>query len=512
MLTRIATALFLSMTCFVAGQPLSGEPATTHHSPLTAHDSRLTTHRKTNSALAYLKGARVAGRLSKIAGADSIDVSIRFLREKPSESVLFELEDRGVGFYRMDGEILHVGRIYGARISWPALSLLEENESIERIESCWRPKIVSPLDVSGPQIQADQVWSLSAPPPSLTGQGVRIAMFDTGADVFHPTFWRADGEPVDWMDKNDNGRFDNGVDRVDRDADGVFDSDEILRFQDTEIVDHHYQFSPIPGVFEADLDWLYNDRNRNGRRDFGLEAGFSGSDPTFGEPIYGIVDGNGNNALDPGEKLIPLHTCKIVATLENNGIERRGGGLIYDRGDGVNHGTCSSGIAAGGSSLDRRLIGIAPGAELLVANRANLPPEWYIPWARKLGADIMVYEFGTWLFEFMDGSSNLEQMIAALAREGIVQLTAAGNLAGPKRRKHCRVSVPVGGSRNTRINIPRDIGVQHIYLSVLWNGGERESGKVRKWEPPPLCLFRPSRLPARSCISTEPENRRKPTT
>ncbi|MCK5327751.1 MAG: S8 family serine peptidase, partial [Candidatus Latescibacteria bacterium] len=101
---------------------------------------------------------------------------------------------------------------------------------------------------------------------------------------------------------------------------------------------------------------------------------------------------------------------------------------------------------------------------------------------RKLGADIMVYEFGTWLFEFMDGSSNLEQMIAALAREGIVQLTAAGNLAGPKRRKHCRVSVPVGGSRNTRINIPRDIGVQHIYLSVLWNGGERESGKVRKWE------------------------------
>ncbi len=486
MLTKIAIALFLSMTCFVAGEPIFGEPATTHHSPLTSH-------RKSNSALAYLKGARASGRLSKIAGADSIEVSIRFARE-PSESVLSELEDRGVGFHRMGGEILHVECIYGARIPWGALSLLEKSEVVERIESCWRPKVVSPLDVSGPQIQADRVWSLSAPPPSLTGQGVRIALFDTGVDVFHPTFWRADGEPVDWMDKNDNARFDNGVDGVDTDADGVFDSDEVLRFWDAGIVDHHHQFSPVPGVFEADLDWLYNDRNRNGRREFGPEAGFSRSDPTFGEPIYVIVDGNGNNALDPGEKLIPLHTCKIVATLENNGIQRRGGGLIYDRGDGVNHGTCSSGIAAGGSSLDRRLIGIAPGAELLVANRANLSPEWYIPWARKLGADIMVYEFGTWIFEFMDGSSNLEQMIAALAREGIVQLSASGNLAGPKRKKHCRAPIKAGGSRSIRINIPKDIGVRQIYLTVLWSEGNWESGKVREWEsekvgaPPSLVL------------------------
>ncbi|MCD6334547.1 MAG: VCBS repeat-containing protein [Candidatus Latescibacteria bacterium] len=471
MLTKITITLFLSMTCFVAGESISVEPATTHQSPIT-------NHQKTNSALAYLKGARASGRLSKIAGTDSIDVSIRFVRE-PSESILSELEDRGVGFYRMDGEILHVGRIYGARISWAALPALEENEAVERIESCWHPKVVSPLDVSGPEIQADQVWNLSARPPALTGQGVRIAMFDTGVDVFHPTFWRADGEPVHWMDKNDNARFDNGVDGVDTDGDGVFDLDEVLRFWDTEIVDHHYQFSPIPGVFEADLDWLYNDRNRNGRRDFGPEAGFTGSDPTFGEPMYGIVDGNGNNALDPGEKLIPLHTCKIVASLENNGIERRGGGLLYDRGDGVNHGTCSCGIAAGGASLGRRLVGIAPGAELLVANRANLSPEWYIPWARKLGADIMVYEFGTWLFEFMDGSSNLEQMIAALAREGIVQLTASGNLAGPKRKKHCRTEVPAGGSRSIRINIPRDIGVRQIYLTALWILGKWESEKVR---------------------------------
>ena len=33
MLTEIAIALFLSVTCLVAGEPISGEPATTHDSP-----------------------------------------------------------------------------------------------------------------------------------------------------------------------------------------------------------------------------------------------------------------------------------------------------------------------------------------------------------------------------------------------------------------------------------------------------------------------------------------------
>ncbi|MFH1009340.1 MAG: FG-GAP-like repeat-containing protein, partial [Candidatus Latescibacterota bacterium] len=403
----------------------------------------------------------------KITRADSTDVSIRFLRE-PSETLLSEIEDHGVRFYRMDDEILHVGTIYGAQIPWAALSLLEGNEAIERIESSWRPKVLSPLNVSGPEIQADQVWNLSAGVPALTGQGIRIAFFDTGVDVFHPTFWRADGQPVDWLDANDNGHFDNGIDGVDADADSVFDLGETLRFWDAQLVDRNNQFTPLPGVYEADIDWLYNDKNRNGTRDFGPEKGFGETDPTFGEPIYVIGDTNGNNALDKGEKLLPLSTCKIVATLERNGIERRGGGLLYDRGDRVNHGTSSCGIAVGGSALGRRLVGIAPGAALLSANRNDLAPEWYLPWARKLGADIMVYEFGTWIFEFLDGSSNLEQMIDELAREGIVQLTASGNLAGPARKKHCRTSVPAVSSQTIRINIPEGIGVRSIYLSVLW--------------------------------------------
>ena len=69
MLTEIAIALFLSVACLVAGEPISGEPATTHDSPITNRRSPITDHQKSNSALAYMNGARVADRLGKIAGS-----------------------------------------------------------------------------------------------------------------------------------------------------------------------------------------------------------------------------------------------------------------------------------------------------------------------------------------------------------------------------------------------------------------------------------------------------------
>ena len=68
MLTEIAIALFLSVTCLVAGEPISGEPATTHDSPITNRRSPITDHQKSNSALAYMNGARVATVWAKSPG------------------------------------------------------------------------------------------------------------------------------------------------------------------------------------------------------------------------------------------------------------------------------------------------------------------------------------------------------------------------------------------------------------------------------------------------------------
>lgn len=433
-----------------------------------------------DSTLWLLEGIRTARSVGKVAGGraarDSVAVSIRFVHELSGKEIA-ELERIGVRFYRMYGEILHVERIYGARVDWGGLKRLREWPAVERIESSWQPKVVSPLNVANAEVGGRAAWTLGGTPGSLTGEGVRIADFDTGIDVFHPSFWRADGDTIHWLDRNGNGRFDSGTDGVDLDGDGVFDVGETLRFWDAEVTDTHDQLWNIPGVFEADLDWLYVDRNGNGRRDFGPTGGFREDDPTFGEPLFVVEDENGNNALDVGERLIALKTCKIVATLEANGIERRrGSGLIYSRGDDVNHGTLVCGIAVGEPQLERRMTGIAPGAELLAVNREGVPSEVYIPWARRLGADVMMYEFGTWIFQFMDGSSNLEQMIDAMAREGIVQLTASGNLAGPRRKKHCRTVVPAGGSRTIRINVPEGVGIRTIYFSIIWISADSSLG------------------------------------
>ncbi len=59
-LTKSAIAPFLSATCFVAGEPISDDPATTH--------------RKSNSALAYLKGARSCGIAARGNGEERAQV------------------------------------------------------------------------------------------------------------------------------------------------------------------------------------------------------------------------------------------------------------------------------------------------------------------------------------------------------------------------------------------------------------------------------------------------------
>lgn len=436
--------------------------------------------RRMDSTLRLLEGFRTTRSAGKVAGGraarDSVAVSIRFAHALLGKEIA-ELEGIGVRFHRMNGQILHVGRIYGAWVDWDGLHRVREWPSVERIESSWQPKVVPLLNVANPEVGGRAAWALGGTPGSLTGQGVRIADFDTGIDVYHPSFWRADGDTVYWLDRNGNGRFDSGTDGVDVNRNGVFDVGETLRFWDAEVTDTYHQLRNIPGVFEADLDWLYADRNGNGQRDFGPKMGFKESDPTFGEPLFVVEDGNGNNALDVGERLIALKTCKIVATLEANGIERRrGSGLIYSRADDANHGTLVCGIAAGEPRLERRMTGIAPGAELFVVNREEVPPEVYIPWAQRLGADVMMYEFGTWIFQFMDGSSHLEQMIDAMAQEGIVQLTASGNLAGPRRKKHFQTVVPARGSRTIRIHVPEGVGIRSIVFSMIWISSDSSLG------------------------------------
>ncbi len=399
--------------------------------------------------------------LKAMEETNTVEVSIRFSHVL-SQSEIASFENMEITFHRIEGKIARVGTIYGATVPIAKVWKLAEDKSVKYIESIWNPAVQTPLDVSIPEVNADNVWALTDPlGRNITGQGVTIANFDTGIDVFHPDFWYADGSTYSWIDFNGNTVFDSGTDYVDLNGNGLGDANEILRFFDAGGT-----AGVLDGVYQADTDWLYNDTNNNGTRDYGIASGFTEASPTYGEQIFLASDTNGNNAFDVGETLVALGTSKVYRTLTSAGATRtRGINLIQSDADTNGHGTGVAGIAAGGT-IGRRYVGIAPDATLLSADRINNAPTVYIPWAAANGADVMLYEFGGWIQEFLDGSSNLEQMINTEAASGIVQVVPAGNLAGAGR--HCQNLLPAGPT-NLTFNVPGLAPpIQAVYISVLW--------------------------------------------
>lgn len=398
-----------------------------------------------------------------VAQTQSFSVSIRFDHEL-CEAEIAALEAQGLIFVRVNGEVAHSGTIYGAEMPIAYVDALKERSDVLRIESTWQLGLENPLYVSVPEINADDIWQLlDAGGTNITGEGITIADFDTGIDVFHPDFWQADGGSYNWIDTDGNNVFDPGTDAVDLNGNGVANAGETLDFFDGD--------GPAgnnDGVFQAGMDWLYNDANGNGQRDYGTASGFTEADPTYGELLFIVDDSNSNNALEVGEDVIALGTSKVFRTLNTGGTTRtRGTDLILTDDDTNGHGTSVCGIVNGGIIGRRSYVGVAPNAELLVADRYDNDYTVYIPWARANGADVMIYEFGGWIQQFLDGSSNLEQMIDTEAAGGIVQVVPAGNLAG--NDKHAQDDVTAGGSTSFAFNVPvLTTNIQRVYTTTLW--------------------------------------------
>jgi subtilisin family serine protease len=435
---------------------------------------------KTNSALRFLAEARASGRLSdrsdggagSVTGSELVTVTIKF-DHVLSSAEIEGYENEGFEFFRIDGEVARTRSIYPVRLSWENLASVDARVEILRMEAAWRPAVFPALDVSLGEIEADSAWSYDDPLGyPITGRGLRVADFDTGIDVFHPSFFQADGDTFDWVDHDGDGEFISGNDAVDLNGNGSFDVNESLKFYDGLINDWAGVWGASPAnndnMFQAYWDWLYADQNFNNQRDFGPGGGFSESTPGYGEPVFIALDENGNDVLDIGEKLVQLETSKIYATMNAGSVERiRGTDLIYSDHDDNGHGTAVMGIVGGGTRGRHRFCGIAPDAELLAGSYFSaVPISYLVPWARSRGADVMLYEFGGFIWEYLDGSS-LDEEIISIENETIIQITPSGNLG--RGDKHSIVTVPSDGSVVLNLYVPPSVtAITEVYSSVLW--------------------------------------------
>ncbi|MDD3642418.1 MAG: S8 family serine peptidase [Candidatus Krumholzibacteria bacterium] len=434
-----------------------------------------------NSSLRFLQAQRsgppraaAPGReILGSAGGETVTLTVKF-DHILSVSEIAGYEARGISFFRIDGDVARTGTIYPLAAPWSEVEGLGQSREVLRIEAAWRPAVFPTLDVSRPQVGADSAWTVSDPLGCpIAGEGKRVADFDTGIDVFHPSFFNADGDTFDWYDLDTNGAFDPGMDYVDLNRNAAFDYGEVLRLRDGHILDYAAVWgggtpANADNVYQTYWDWIYADLNYNYQRDFGPAAGYGDADPGFGEPIFIALDDNGNGVLDIGERLVQLGTSKIAATVGAGPTEYvRGVDLAYSEDDANGHGTAVMGIVAGGTRGRHRFCGIAPEAELLAGYFfSGVPISYLVPWARSHGADVMLYEFGGFVFDFLDGSS-LDEELIALENETIIQITPSGNLA--RGNKHAIATVPAGGGAALPVTAsPYGGDLSALWWTTLW--------------------------------------------
>ncbi len=445
------------------------------------------THAKLSPSLGLLQAVRQSNSenappfITSVAFSPEIKVSVRF--SSPIDPEIWVR--RGLRLRSRNGTYSGSGTVYGARMTWEEIEHWSQDPEILQIASEWHPRILPCLDLSAPEVGAAEVWEIPDPGGNpITGAGILIADFDTGVDVFHPMFFRPmDSLRYNWLDVDQNGEFTPGVDAVDLDGSGSANWDEILDFIDGQIYDPAMTFggngvSNADGIYQADWDWLYNDPNGNGQRDYGVQAGYSENDPGYGEMLFYVDDTDGDLRLDVGEQLIPLGQSKILAVMEQDSVVRhRGVDLITAQPDSIGHGTAVCGILAAGQPGISRFTGLAPGADLLMGYYFDGVSFFeYLPWVREMGGKVLLYEFGGFIFFPLDGSTNEELLLDSEAGQGVLQVTPAGNLN--RGYKHCQLQIESGEDVPIRIGAAEYGGEMPAWAGItfLWREPEIELG------------------------------------
>jgi subtilisin family serine protease len=399
------------------------------------------------------------------------------------------LAAKGVSFVTSRNGLLQQGTFYAIQIKgMSAWKALETDPQVKRVgRAVSRAPLISPMLKTASDIQATALHTWKHNKLPVRGKGVVIGLIDSGIDIFHPQFFRADGKHYAWIDKDKDGEFTPCVDAVDLDGDGQAGSKETVCCLQSQLysLTTYKPYNILgPNECRAGVDFLYHDPNGNKKRDYGPELGFKETDPTYGEQLFVIDDINKNGKLDPGEKIVALKTSKIKATYIN-GIERtRGKDLIQTKvvveaytGSDAAHGTGSASVLVGGQAGYSRDVGIAPDAEIVVASTTAPTPngipalnvEQSFLWVGKQQANVVLHEYTYWQGYFLDGTSAHEKMLTKAGKEGQIQVCPTGNLGGSA--KHASFVLQPETTSTLNIEVPGVVHrqpVQGAYFSFLW--------------------------------------------
>ena len=419
----------------------------------------------------------------------NLPLVIRFDRA-PASTELNALVAAGVTFGRARRPLF--SGAYSARSGEAGIAALERDPNVARVEVDLPLAGPRPLDRSAVETRiADARRALLARDGTdLDGHGVVIGDVDTGAFIFHPAFFRADAGSFPWVDMNGNGRFDPGVDGVDLDRNGEVAHEEIVQRLPATFYDVYDR--PMNGTSPAlrpDRDWLYCDTNDNQTRDYGPP--FDDSTPAFGEPLFVLDDANHDGIAQPSEHLLRLGTSKFRAVMGTFVFTRGSTGneaLVnaYDSTADVGHGTGVAGILVGGVPHVSQLLGLAPGAEMLLADDRmvgeNVGTTGSLQWEMDEGANVLLTEYAPYAYVTLDGTSEEELLLDSALDQNVVPVSPAGNLA--QGHKHQAVQLVAGdndipahtqssfaGGRLIQISLHHRVANRALTFSLVLPGG-----------------------------------------
>lgn len=299
-----------------------------------------------------------------------------------------------------------------------------------------------------------------------------IGLIDEDFDLCNPGMFRADAGAWAWIDVDNNGRLDPGVDQVDIGSGAVvLSSLDVAVYVPTGIFGTDVadlNRASFDGKFQPNFDWLFLDLNRNGVRDCGAVGGFSDLDPALGEPLFILDDLNGDGVGSLNEHLLRLGSSRVLAFRRGSDEFYRGKNLAIAASMSAErtfHGTAMANLVGMGPDVPGRTIGAAWMADLvLVAALDELAVYTGAMWAERQNADVVLFGSTRWALEPLDGSSPLEVLVDQLSDHGVVVVAPTGNLGLGIR--HTSVNVSVGES--VCVPVVENLPVSERYLTVSW--------------------------------------------